>query len=94
VRGQVVSKADFRGGVNLEAAPYFLSETEARDLRNVVSTSAGAIRKRDGAQTLATVGATLTSLFAALGPTCWSRPAAPCCTRSRRAGRSRRSRRG
>jgi hypothetical protein len=68
VRGQVISKADFRGGVNLEAAPYFLSETEARDLRNVVSNVRGAIRKRDGAQTLATVGATLTSLFAALTP--------------------------
>jgi hypothetical protein len=68
VRGQLVSKADFRGGVNLEAAPYFLGDTEARDLRNVVSTVRGAIRKRDGAQTLATLGTVLTSLFAALGP--------------------------
>lgn len=68
MRGQVVSKADFRGGVNLEASPYFLGETEARDLRNVVPLVRGAFRKRDGTVTLATLGATLTSLFAALGP--------------------------
>lgn len=69
MRGQLVSYRDFSGGVNVESAPYSLADNEARDLRNVVPTVRGAVRKRDGAQTLATAGAALTSLFAALSPT-------------------------
>jgi hypothetical protein len=68
MRGQLVSKADFHRGVNLGSAPYSLEDGEGRDARNFVSTVRGALRKRDGAQTLATVGTTLTSLFAALNP--------------------------
>jgi hypothetical protein len=69
MRGLPVSKADFHGGINVEAGPYALRDEEARDARNFVSTVRGALRKRDGIQTLATVGTTLTGLFAALSPT-------------------------
>lgn len=57
-----------RGGVNLQDAPYTLKDYEARDARNVVSTSRGAVRKRDGAVTFATPGVALTSLFASQSP--------------------------
>lgn len=58
----------FAAGLNTDAQPYLLKEGECRACSNVNTTSRGAIRKRDGVQTHATVGAALTSLYASANP--------------------------
>lgn len=63
MRGQPVRFVDFRGGVNTKAAPYLVDQTEARNARNVVSTTRGSIRKRDGCQTFSSPSAELLSLY-------------------------------
>src|SRR4051812_29192810 len=69
MRGTPDRFTDFRHGVDLKAAPYLVAKNEARDARNVVSTTRGSIRKRDGNQTFCSTfagsPASLTSLFAA-----------------------------
>jgi hypothetical protein len=57
-----------KGGVNFQDSAYTLKEYEARDARNMVSTVHGAVRKRQGTVTLATISDTLTSLFASSDP--------------------------
>lgn len=58
----------FAAGLNTKSAPFLLDEglgpLPSRDLMNVQGTQAGAILKRTGLVTLATPGATPTSLFA------------------------------
>jgi hypothetical protein len=68
MRGQPVLFRDFAGGVNRQAAPYALEPNEARDARNVVSTQAGAVRKRNGILTFAAPAAALHSLAALPNP--------------------------
>lgn len=57
-----------RGGVNLQDAPYLLKDFEARDARNMVGSTRGAVRKRAGAVTFATPDVELGSLFASQDP--------------------------
>lgn len=54
---------DFHGGLNTRAAPYLLEDSQARDLNNVQGTSVGAITKRGGLVTFASLGP-FTSLYA------------------------------
>jgi hypothetical protein len=63
MRGQPARFVDFRGGVNTKASPYLVDQKEARDARNVVSTTRGSIRKRDGCPTLTTTTVGLQSLY-------------------------------
>jgi hypothetical protein len=56
---------DFRGGVNTKSSPYLVDQKEARDARNVVSTTRGSVRKRDGCETFGSLGSTGSTLFAA-----------------------------
>lgn len=51
-RGNPVVYQQLNGGVNLEAAPYLLTESQCRDCRNVTGTSIGSVRKRDGSTLL------------------------------------------
>lgn len=53
MRGQPVRYVDFRGGLNVKAAPYLIAENQCRDCLNVVSTVRGSIKKRNGNTTLA-----------------------------------------
>jgi hypothetical protein len=62
MRGTPARFVDFRGGVNTKASPYLVDQKEARDARNVVSTTRGSIRKRDGCQTLLTPAVEFMSL--------------------------------
>ena len=48
MRGQPVRYIDFRGGLNTLDSDYLVGENECRDCRNVVSSTRGSIRKRDG----------------------------------------------
>lgn len=48
MRGQPVRYIDFRGGLNTLDSDYLVGENECRDCRNMVSTTRGSIRKRDG----------------------------------------------
>ena len=64
MRGRPFVHRDFRGGINTVAQPYALSDNEARDARNVVSTARGAIRKRNGSTTFSTPAGTPHSLYA------------------------------
>lgn len=57
-----------RGGVNYLDSLATLQDYEASDVRNVVSTTRGAVRKRAGSTSLATPGAALTSLHASVNP--------------------------
>lgn len=69
MRGTPVLFEGFLGGVNALDAPYLLKDNEARDpTRNVISSSRGAIKKRNGAVTFATPGVALTSLAESLAP--------------------------
>jgi hypothetical protein len=67
VRGSPVVFNDFSGGLDTKSAPYLVQNKFARDCRNVVTTLNGAIKKRAGNQTFASVFAgtptVLTSLF-------------------------------
>jgi hypothetical protein len=69
MRGTAVRLVDFSGGIDTKAAPYLVAKNEARDARNVVTTTRGSVRKRDGNQTFASgfagAPANLFSLFAA-----------------------------
>lgn len=67
MRGRPYRFTDFRGGVNTTAAPYLVAETEAREALNIVSTTYGSIRKRNGCQAFAEHNAIFHSLFAAHG---------------------------
>jgi hypothetical protein len=68
MRGTAVRLVDFSGGINTKDAAYLVAKNEARDARNVVTTSRGSVRKRDGNQTFAATfagtPANLFSLFA------------------------------
>lgn len=55
MRGQPVRYIDFRGGLNTLDQDYLVAENECRDCRNIVSTSRGSIRKRDGHTTFSTL---------------------------------------
>jgi hypothetical protein len=48
VRGTPFSFEGFTGGLNTQADPYQLDQSEAREAMNVVSTQRGSIRKRNG----------------------------------------------
>jgi hypothetical protein len=56
------------GGLNVLDAIYDIADNEARDLRNYVPTTRGALRKRDGSQVWATMGAVCQSLYASPSP--------------------------
>lgn len=51
MRGQPVSIRDFHGGVNTKAADALVATEECRNCQNVVSTSRGSIKKRNGCVT-------------------------------------------
>lgn len=55
MRGTPVRFVDFRGGLNVKAAPYLIAENQCRDCMNVVSTVRGSIKKRFGNISLASV---------------------------------------
>lgn len=55
---------DFHGGLNTLDAPFLLTDNQARDLSNVQGTTAGAVTKRGGWQTLRATPHILDSLFA------------------------------
>lgn len=67
-RGKPARFDRFVDGVNTQSAPYDLGDREARDVRNVVATARGAIRKRDGSVQFAAPAATLKGLFAGGSP--------------------------
>ncbi len=56
MRGQPFVTADFKDGVNRDVAPYSISSSQAQDVLNVVSTSMGAVRKRNGFRPLVLKG--------------------------------------
>jgi hypothetical protein len=62
MRGTPVRQVDFRGGVNTKASPELVGQNEARDARNVVSTTRGSIRKRDGCSTFSSPAAECATL--------------------------------
>lgn len=71
--GSPVLYADFSGGINLEAGPYLLQESECQNARNVRSNKLGSLEKRNGCFTLSeiknsgssfVVGSAAHSLFA------------------------------
>lgn len=51
MRGNPLLVADFQGGVDTKAAPFLVRGNECRDCRNVLSTTTGSIKKRNGNQT-------------------------------------------
>lgn len=51
-RGAPIVYSQLNGGVNLEAAPYLLAESQCRDARNMTGTVIGSVRKRDGSTLL------------------------------------------
>jgi hypothetical protein len=53
--GTPVLYADFSGGINLEAGPYLLQESECQDARNVRSNRLGSLEKRNGCATLSEI---------------------------------------
>jgi hypothetical protein len=63
MRGKPVVYRDFSGGVNTLDAPYNLGDKECRAVRNMVTTTRGALRKRNGMQTFSTAPANILSLF-------------------------------
>lgn len=69
MRGKPVTYKQLgQGGVNAADSPYQLGDGEARDARNFVSSKRGKLRKRDGAQTFASLAAASDSLFAMQTP--------------------------
>jgi hypothetical protein len=69
VRGpRRVTYTDFRGGVNALDAVYDLPDQDARDARNMVPTTRGAIRKRDGSQVYVSLPGTAQSIYASQSP--------------------------
>jgi hypothetical protein len=69
VRGQTKTFTGLTGGVNYADSPYELGDNEARDLLNVVASGRGAVRKRDGCSSFATLAGahSVGSLEAATG---------------------------
>lgn len=53
--GSPVLYADFSGGINYEAGPYLLQESECQDARNVRSNRLGSLEKRNGCAVLSTI---------------------------------------
>lgn len=53
----------FQGGLNTRDASYDVEQNQARDLLNVLGTTHGAVRKREGNTTLATTASALLSLL-------------------------------
>lgn len=53
MRGTAVVFDDFRGGVNLAAAPYDVAPNQARDVLNVTAKLSGGIKKRAGSAAFA-----------------------------------------
>lgn len=51
MRGTPVRYTDFHGGVNTKASAYLVGSNECRDCRNVVSTTRGSVKKRNGNNT-------------------------------------------
>ena len=47
--------ADFSGGINREAGPYLLQESECQDALNVTSSRLGSIKKREGLSTYSSI---------------------------------------
>lgn len=64
MRGTPYIFSNLGRGVNLEAAPYAISEGQARNARNFTTSPVGTIVKRNGCVTFASPGSALTSLFA------------------------------
>ena len=63
MRGVPARFVDFHKGVNTKAAPYQVDSKEARDVRNFVSTTRGALKKRNGCQNFSAPAAELLSLI-------------------------------
>lgn len=53
--GTPVLYADFSGGINLEAGPYLLQESECQSARNVRSNRLGSLEKRKGCSVLSNI---------------------------------------
>lgn len=64
MRGEPFVFSDIGGGVNREAAPYGLDDSQNRDALNVQSIPQGGVQKRNGFATLASPTRTVKSLFA------------------------------
>lgn len=74
MRGTPVRFVDFTGGLNTKDSPYLIGQNECRDCSNVVTTTRGSVKKRDGISSFATNFTTLNAgsskiqaLFAAYG---------------------------
>jgi hypothetical protein len=63
MRPQTFFGQGFAGGLNTREAAYQIEQNQARDLLNVLGTSHGAVRKREGSVTLATTAAPFLSLL-------------------------------
>lgn len=55
---------DFHGGLNTKDQPYLLTDNQARDVNNIQPSRTGAIVKRNGLVTFATLSAIANSLYA------------------------------
>lgn len=64
MRGRPYTFSNLGRGINLEAAPYAISEGQARNARNFRTSPVGTITKRNGCVSLATPSSALTSLYA------------------------------
>jgi hypothetical protein len=64
MRGTPYIFSNLGRGVNLEAAPYAISDGQARDARNFHTSPVGIITKRNGCPTFATPETAFTSLYA------------------------------
>lgn len=69
MRGEPFLVSDFRGGVNLAAAPYALAPNQARDVLNVNSNVIGSLTKRNGFESIGTPTEPVKSLFPYHGST-------------------------
>src|SRR6266496_6497441 len=54
MRGTPLRQLDFTGGLNTKDAPYLIDASECRDCLNVVTTTRGSIKKRDGCTSFCT----------------------------------------
>jgi hypothetical protein len=68
VRGESVVFDDFRGGANLDSAPYSLDLNQARDSLNGVSTNIGSFQKRNGFRNISDDGSDPTKEIVSLFP--------------------------
>lgn len=65
MRGRPYIYTNLGKGINLEAAPYAVTEGQARDGRNFTTSPIGTITKRNGSTSFATPSSSLNSLYAA-----------------------------